>query len=150
MNLIINSIKLKSGKDFSVIPQQVVINCFMQDRKKKKVLIVDDEVDSCLLMKTYLSRRNYDVYVCHTLKEGIALVPHILPDILFLDNNLPDGLGWEKAADLLEKFPSMQLHLISAYHPNTPDLTSASFKVWEKPITLKDLESLIECKNTFR
>lgn len=119
-------------------------------QQRKKVIIIDDEVDLCLLMKTYLSRKNYDVYVFHTLKEGIAQVPRILPDILFLDNNLPDGLGWEKAGYLLEKYPSMQLHLISAYHPNTPDLTSSLIKVWEKPITLKDLETFIECKNTTR
>ncbi len=109
---------------------------------RKKVLIIDDEVDLCLLMKTYLSRKNYEVYYFHTLKEGISQVPKILPDIIFLDNNLPDGLGWDKASDLLEKYPSIQLHLISAYHPSTPDLHSKPFKVWEKPITLKDLETL--------
>ena len=112
--------------------------------QRKKVLIIDDEVDLCLLMKTYLTRKNYDVYYYHTLKEGISQVPTIKPDILFLDNNLPDGLGWDKAAYLLEKYPDMQLHLISAYHPNTPDLMSNSFKVWEKPITLRDLESFLE------
>ena len=112
--------------------------------QRKKVLIIDDEVDLCLLMKTYLTRKNYDVYYFHTLKEGISQVPAIKPDILFLDNNLPDGLGWDKAAYLLEQYPSMQLHLISAYHPNTPELHSDSFKVWEKPITLRDLESFLE------
>lgn len=115
--------------------------------QQKKVLIIDDEVDLCLLMKTYLTRKNYDVFYYHTLKEGLAQVPSLKPDIIFLDNNLPDGLGWEQAASLLEKYPAIQLHLISAYHPNTPELTSDSFKVWEKPITLKDLEAFLEYKN---
>ena len=35
--------------------------------QKKKVLIIDDEVDLCLLLKTYLNRRNYEVYCSHTL-----------------------------------------------------------------------------------
>src|SRR5688500_6843667 len=106
---------------------------------KKKILIIDDEVDLCLLMKAYLSRKNYEVYYFHALAYGLAQIPRTHPDILFLDNNLPDGLGWDKAAALLEQYPSVQLHLISAYHPNAPELQgSSSFKVWEKPITLKD------------
>jgi DNA-binding response OmpR family regulator len=112
--------------------------------QKKKVLIIDDEVDLCLLMKTYLTRKNYEVYYYHTLKEGMEQVKNIEPDIIFLDNNLPDGLGWDKAAWLLSQFPQIQLHLISAYHPDTPNIQSNSFKVWEKPITLKDLEFFLE------
>ena len=71
--------------------------------QKKKVLIIDDEVDLCLLLKTYLNRRNYEVYYSHTLKEGINQFKQVIPDILFLDNNLPDGIGWEEAAGLLEQ-----------------------------------------------
>jgi DNA-binding response OmpR family regulator len=109
--------------------------------QKKKVLIIDDEVDLCLLLKTYLNRRNYDVYYSHTLKEGLNQFRQVVPDILFLDNNLPDGTGWEKAAGLLEQYPDLQVHLISAYQSNTPDQLKASFKVWEKPLTLKDLDN---------
>lgn len=108
--------------------------------QKKKVLIIDDEVDLCLLLKTYLNRRNYEVYYSHTLKEGMNQFKQVVPDILFLDNNLPDGIGWEKAAGLMEQYPELQVHLISAYQPNTPEKIAASFKVWEKPLTLKDLD----------
>jgi len=107
---------------------------------KKKVLIIDDEVDLCLLLKTYLNRRNYEVYYSHTLKEGMSQFKQVEPDILFLDNNLPDGIGWEKAAGLMEQYPELQVHLISAYQPSTPEKVSSSFKVWEKPLTLKDLD----------
>ncbi|MBO9570625.1 MAG: response regulator [Chitinophagaceae bacterium] len=108
---------------------------------KKKVLIIDDEVDLCLLLKTYLKRRNYDVYYSHTLKEGMNQFEELEPDILFLDNNLPDGVGWEKAAGLMEAHPGLQVHLISAYQPHTPQKIGSSFKVWEKPLTLKDLDN---------
>ena len=108
---------------------------------KKKVLIIDDEVDLCLLLKTYLKRRNYDVYYSHTLKEGMSQFQEVVPDILFLDNNLPDGTGWEKAAGLMEQYPGLQVHLISAYQPSTPETITSGFKVWEKPLTLKDLDN---------
>ena len=107
--------------------------------RKKKVLIIDDEVDLCLLLKTYLNRRNYEVYYAHTLKEGMTQFQEVIPDILFLDNNLPDGIGWEKAAGLIEQYPGLQVHLISAYQP-AMEGSSHAFKVWEKPLTLKDLD----------
>ncbi len=110
---------------------------------KKKVLIIDDEVDLCLLLKTYLNRRNYEVYYSHTLKEGMNQFRQVIPDILFLDNNLPDGIGWEKAAGLMEEYPGLQVHLISAYHPHTPETISSGFKVWEKPLTLKEIDLYI-------
>jgi len=110
-------------------------------RDKKKVLIIDDEVDLCLLLKTYLNRKNYEVYYSHTLREGMNQFEQVIPDILFLDNNLPDGIGWEKAADLLEQYPALQVHLISAYQPDAPSGTQAAFKVWEKPLTLKELDT---------
>lgn len=110
-------------------------------QRKKKVLIIDDEVDLCLLLKTYLNRRNYEVYYSHTLKEGMNQFNKVIPDILFLDNNLPDGAGWEKAASLIEQYPDLQVHLISAYQPNAPAKGTSSFKIWEKPLTLKDLDN---------
>jgi DNA-binding NtrC family response regulator len=122
-----------SGKKFSIFISNM--------SQKKKVLIIDDEVDLCLLLKTYLNRRNYEVYYSHTLKEGMNQFKQVLPDILFLDNNLPDGIGWEKAAGLMEQYPGLQVHLISAYQPNTPEKVTSSFKVWEKPLTLKDLDN---------
>ena len=52
---------------------------------RKKVLIIDDEVDLCLLMKTYFLRKNYEVYIAHTLNDGITRLGQIVPDYLFID-----------------------------------------------------------------
>ncbi|MBL7736970.1 MAG: response regulator [Chitinophagaceae bacterium] len=112
--------------------------------ERKKALIIDDEVDLCLLLKNYLSRRNYDVYYSHTLKEGLNRFSEVMPDILFLDNNLPDGFGWDEAVSLVEQFPDLQVHLISAYGPSRPEKLGAGFKVWEKPLTLKELDHYIQ------
>lgn len=107
----------------------------------KKVLIIDDEVDFCLLLKAYLTRHNYDVYYAHTLTAGVEQARSIKPEIIFLDNNLPDGLGWDKALYFMETYPTLQLNLISAYHPDLPNVKiTPSLKIWEKPISLRELE----------
>ena len=109
----------------------------------KNVMIIDDEMDLCLLMKNYLIHRQYKVHYALTLKEGIDMMDSFHPDILFLDNNLPDGIGWKKAKDILEQYPGISLYLMSGYQPNLPeDLPADKFKVIQKPISFSDLEFL--------
>ena len=105
-----------------------------------RVLIIDDEEDLCLLIKTYLSRKNCEVFTAYTLSEGLKLVENLTPDILFLDNNLPDGLGWDKAEKIIAQQPNIQLHLLSAYNP--PQIKDGIHvtRIWEKPVSLKDLD----------
>ncbi len=107
---------------------------------QKRVIIIDDETDFCLLMKNYFLRKKFDVFIFHTLTEAMDNLEKIQPDIIFLDNNLPDGLGWEKTAFIHEHFPNAHLNLISAYHYDQNFANEfTSVRVWEKPISLTDL-----------
>jgi DNA-binding NtrC family response regulator len=111
----------------------------------KKVLIIDDETDFCLLLRAYLSRLKYDVYCSNTLSDGIEENKRLEPAIIFLDNNLPDGLGWEMAMYFLQQYPTAQLNLISAYHPHLPNVkVTPALKIWEKPISLTELEKYLK------
>jgi len=108
----------------------------------KKVLIIDDEVDLCLMIKQFLTKRNYEVHIAHTLNEGFGHINQVRPDVLILDNNLPDGMGWDFARSIHEKYPGMKITLISAYKL-PPDLNNGfdqSIKVLEKPISLVEIE----------
>lgn len=111
----------------------------MHDRRK--VLIIDDEIDLCLLLKSYFLRKNYEVYLSHTLEEGTSFLKTLQPDIVFLDNNLPDGTGWAAAPELATEHQNLFIVLISAFHPVTPDMPDPNrYKVIEKPISLTDLD----------
>ena len=108
---------------------------------RKKVLIIDDEVDLCLLMKSYFLRKNYEVYIAHTLADGMKRLNEVIPDYLFIDYNLPDGLGWDKLPDMFSKHPNVHFHLISAFRPAMPsNLDGSKLTIWEKPISLKALD----------
>lgn len=109
----------------------------------KKILIVDDEEDLCLLLKIYFTRKKFQVAVANTLKDGLKQLETWQPDILFLDNNLPDGLGWEQAGTLLKNYPALNIHLISAFHPNVPDTDEKNrLHIIEKPFTQQQLNAL--------
>lgn len=112
---------------------------------KKKVLIIDDEVDFCLLMQFYLTKKNCEVSISHTLEAGLNLAQSSTPDIIILDNNLPDGLGWPAAEKFLEARPDVQLFLISANRPSSkPEVSNSHFHVVEKPISIMQIDNFLK------
>lgn len=108
--------------------------------KNKKVLIIDDEEDFGMLMKRFFSQKSYDVFVAYTIADGMKLLDEQQPDIIFLDNNLPDGYGWDKTEYILEHYPQTQLNLISAL--NVPKTSASTFRILEKQMLLKELPKM--------
>jgi len=108
---------------------------------RRKVLIIDDEIDLCHLLKSYFLRKGYEVYLSHTLEQGLSFLRTLHPEIVFLDNNLPDGTGWSIAPKIASELPETYINLISAFHPTIPDMPlNARFSLIEKPISLTDLD----------
>jgi DNA-binding NtrC family response regulator len=113
---------------------------------RKKIVIIDDEEDLCHLMKTYFLELNHDVFLANTLGSGLSLMKEVSPDVVFIDNNLPDGLGWEKMSYLLQEYPGCKINLISAYDYLPPDLKdrdSQTVTVLEKPLRLNNLKDYL-------
>ena len=108
----------------------------------QKILIVDDETDFCLIMKNYFVKKGYEVSLAYTLKEGLATLKEIRPDILFLDNNLPDGHGWDAINQIVEIIPQIRALLVSAHRSDSPHSPSANVVVWEKPISFSALNTV--------
>lgn len=113
---------------------------------RKKIVIIDDEEDLCHLMKTYFLKLNHDVFIANTLRGGLSLMKEVSPDVLFIDNNLPDGLGWEEMSFLLKAYPDCKMNLISAYEYLPPDLknaTNGAVNILEKPLRLNTLKDYL-------
>ncbi|HLG40521.1 MAG TPA: response regulator [Chitinophagaceae bacterium] len=102
-----------------------------------KILIIDDEIDSCMIMKSFLEGKSHKVLLGQTIKECLQFLKESPPDILLLDNNLPDGKGWDLTESLMKEYPSLRIFLISAYHQKSDPLPlHGNVTVWEKPISL--------------
>jgi two-component system OmpR family response regulator len=112
---------------------------------KQKILIIDDETDFCLIMRNYLMKNGQEVFSAYTLREGMALLKETRPDILFLDNNLPDGNGWDSVKEIVELIPQIRVYLCSAHRNNSPlARNNENVIVWEKPISLTMLDPLFK------
>jgi two-component system OmpR family response regulator len=108
---------------------------------KERILIIDDEVDFTFLMKRYFENKGYQVNTAHTLTDGLKAVDDIQPLYIFLDNELPDGKGWEKAIYILANHPECELYLMSG--SITSRVQYGKFKILEKPFSLLDLEKIV-------
>jgi len=107
---------------------------------KVKVLIIDDEEDFCENMGSFFKSIGLDVLTAGSLETGLPLLEKESPEVLFLDNKLPDGEGWQQAPNLVKKYPSLKINLISAYKESSGEFERLpNVKVWEKPLSLKKL-----------
>ena len=71
----------------------------MKSRKKKSVLIVDDERDNISSLKMILSSE-YTIYASTNGKDAIETAEEFIPDIILLDVIMPDMDGYDVIAAL--------------------------------------------------
>ncbi len=110
--------------------------------KGKRVLIVDDEADFNLLIKDYFDKKGCTVFLAHSLTAGLEMLQQEKPDVLLLDNILPDGIGWTKTEFILANYPKTQLILISANE--VPKTSSSSFSIFYKPMIKDELRKMFD------
>lgn len=89
-------------------------------------MIVEDEKDLCYLLELILKQQNLSTKCANSLHEARATLPNVNPNILFLDNHLPDGSGVEFIHHIKETHPEVKVVMITAY--DTPDDVEIAFE----------------------
>lgn len=80
-----------------------------------RVLVVDDEVEICLLVTQYLRKLGYDVSYSLSIAEALGKLSASPYDLLFVDLNLSDGSGYDVITALKESNAKSKVIVISAY-----------------------------------
>jgi DNA-binding NtrC family response regulator len=80
-----------------------------------KVLIVDDELDICYLLSGMLKQKNFQASFVNSLSDAVAALQNDTPEILFLDNHLPDGFGLDFIPYVKKNYPEMKVIMITAH-----------------------------------
>lgn len=106
-------------------------------------MIIDEELDYCRLLKRYFKKRQYSIYIAHNINDGTRLIAAKQPDVLFLDNQLPDGSGWLLGPEIAANYPKTFIVLNSALPVAIPAMpATANYQVLSKPVSLAALENL--------
>ena len=119
---------------------------------KKKVMIIEDEIDILLLYKDYLNNKGFSVQATSTTaNEALNDYENFFPNMIILDYNLPGKLtGLEAARQILKKYPSVPIIIVTAYETVRNELSNDEFFTNKniilllKPIKLQVLEYTIK------
>ena len=113
--------------------------------KTKKILIIEDEGEMCLVLNLLL---NQDEVQLDHVKDLLAADEYLKseqPDIVILDNKLPDGFGVDFITYLRKNYPSIRIIMISGFDSSVRDVAlhnGADFFL-EKPFTKAQLTDSI-------
>ena len=115
-----------------------------------KAVIIDDEIDTCLLLGMVLKKFGIVSSRAHTLADGLLKVAEEQPMFIFLDNNLPDGVGVEKMDLFRAQAPNAKLFMITAMS-NLRELAlqSGADGFVEKPLSTEKIETVLHLDSFF-
>lgn len=109
-----------------------------------KILIIDDEKDLCVMLKSFLERQSYITEFAHTIKDGLSLAATFQPNLVFLDNNLPDGFGINHIGAIKSTAKGTKIVVISAMTPSRDESIKNGVNAFiEKPINMAKIKSIL-------
>lgn len=113
----------------------------LQSKEQKKIFIVEDEGDMCLLLNIMLQEKEIKLEHAKTLAAAQEYLKTELPSIIILDNKLPDGLGVDFVSYIKTNYPSVKVVMISGYGASAKDaaLENGADIFLEKPFTREQL-----------
>lgn len=82
---------------------------------RKKILIIDDDLDLCTLLGRYLTKNAYDVEMAHSGAKGIAKFNEQRFDMVICDYRLGDMEGIKVLTTLRKENPSIKILMITGY-----------------------------------
>ena len=113
----------------------------LQAKALKKILIVEDEGEMCLLLNILLNGEEMELDHVKTLEKACEHLESEAPDVVILDNKLPDGYGIDLITYLKKNRPSTRIIMISGFDGAAKDvaLEAGADRYLEKPFTKEQL-----------
>lgn len=120
------------------------------DAEKKNAytaLIIDDESDICFLLSNILRNNNLQVQFVNSIKEGKSYLKDNNPNLLFLDNHLPDGYGIDFISYVKKQHADIKIVMVTAH--DTPEDRTRALKEGAdffiaKPFSASEIKKTIQ------
>ena len=112
----------------------------MNDAKKFKLLLVDDDPGVRESLAHVLNGEGYDVLPAANGVEALEIAAQNAVDLVLLDLNLPKKNGWDTFELMIKQNPQLPVIIITA-RPNQlfPALSSGAGALMEKPLDFPKL-----------
>ncbi len=111
-----------------------------------KILIVDDEVTVCDLLKNFLTLKGYEVYTALDGYSAINKVKEVCPQLVMLDIVMPGISGMEVLKKIKKLNPKTGVIMITAVPDQgiiTESIDLGAYDCIRKPMDLKHVENVV-------
>ena len=118
----------------------------MTDKAKKKILIVDDEVNVCKSIRQALICDEYEIDTALSGEEALKKEGEKIYDVFVVDLMMPGISGLELLQSLRSKNPEARVIIVTGYPTSKNTVQSmqlGAFDYLPKPFLPSDLRSLI-------
>jgi DNA-binding response OmpR family regulator len=107
----------------------------------KKILVVEDEADMCLLLEILLAGRGVELDHVKSISSAAEYLESQSPSMVILDNKLPDGFGIDFIPEIKKDFPQLKIIMISGLGDAAMDvaLDNGADIFLHKPFTREQL-----------
>ena len=111
----------------------------------KKILCIEDEGDICLLLDLLLNGKATIVDHVKTLAAAKEFLEKEQPELILLDNRLPDGLGVDFIGYIKANYPGIKIIMITGVDVSAQDfaLEVGADKFLSKPFTRAQLQESV-------
>lgn len=121
-------------------------NTTLQTKQPKKIFIVEDEGDMCLLLNIMLQQKEIVLDHAKTIAAAEEYIKKEQPSIVILDNKLPDGLGIDFISFIKNNYPAVKVLMISGFDASIKNIAmeNGADIFLEKPFTKEQLYNSIK------
>lgn len=118
--------------------------------RKKRILVIDDEEDFCKLVRmNLLLLGNFRVAIATNGKEGIKIAKNTRPDLILLDILMPDMDGFEVLDKLKKDENTMDIPVVMLTAKGDEASRIRAMELYDeeyitKPIEAQELKTKIE------
>lgn len=114
---------------------------------KKKILIIDDDMDMCGLLSRFLERKGYETVACHTGNKGLAKYNEVQSEVVLCDFRLGDMDGVQVLKNVKAINPAAVVVIITGYSDikmAVEVMRQGAFDYITKPLVPEELLIIIE------
>ena len=121
--------------------------------KKMSILIIEDEGDISLILNLMLKKEAIEIEHVTTLAKAATQLQQQSPDIIIIDNQLPDGLGIEYIKEIKSTYPVIKIIMITGNADNMDKetaLQNGADVFLAKPFTKEQIQAAIESVSSLK
>ncbi|MDD2599025.1 MAG: hybrid sensor histidine kinase/response regulator [Kiritimatiellae bacterium] len=115
----------------------------MIDRKKKSILLIDDNPVNNNLVASILMPQGYEIYIVDNGRSGLELAAELIPDIILLDIMMSDINGFQVCKHLKSKTSTRNIPVIFITTDSATETQIKSFQMGGSDFITKPIVDVV-------